>query len=153
MIKNIYLLTLCFFVSHAAFSQSLRTEEEKVLQVIMQLFEGMKQGDSAMISPLFDAGARLMTTYEQEGQSQLVETPIKAFISAVGSPHEEVWNETIQHPVVQVDQTLASVWAPYRFMLGNSFSHCGVNAFQLVKKMEGWKIIQITDTRRQDDCP
>lgn len=152
MIKNFSLLTLCFFFSNAAISQSFSTEEDKVMHVIMQLFEGMKKGDSAMVRPLFDPSARLMTTYEKEGQPQLVETPVIEFMRAVGAPHEEIWDERIQSPVVQIDQTLASVWTPYQFFLGKNFSHCGVNAFQLVKKTEGWKIIQITDTRRTDHC-
>ncbi|HFA51249.1 MAG TPA: hypothetical protein ENJ95_19730 [Bacteroidetes bacterium] len=31
-------------------------------------------------------------------------------------------------------------------------SHCGVNAFHLFKSREGWKITQVTDTRRRNNC-
>jgi hypothetical protein len=38
----------------------------------------------------------------------------------------------------------------YAFYLDDQFSHCGVNAFQLVRMEAGWQIIQITDTRRRE---
>jgi hypothetical protein len=47
---------------------------------------------------------------------------------------------------------MASVWAPYKFYLGDKFSHCGVDVFQLMKTGDGWKIIYIVDTRRKGDC-
>ena len=31
-------------------------------------------------------------------------------------------------------------------------SHCGINAFQLFKSSDGWKVIQITDTRNKEGC-
>jgi len=32
------------------------------------------------------------------------------------------------------------VWAPYDFWRDGKFSHCGVDAFDLIKTDEGWKI-------------
>jgi hypothetical protein len=40
----------------------------------------------------------------------------------------------------------------YKFYVGETFSHCGVNSFQLFKDKEGWKIIYLIDTRRKDPC-
>jgi hypothetical protein len=37
---------------------------------------------------------------------------------------------------VQIDDNLAAVWTEYEFYVGKNFSHCGVNAFQLVKNAE-----------------
>ena len=36
--------------------------------------------------------------------------------------------------------------------MGKRFSHCGVDAFQLVKTAAGWKIFQLSDTRRKEKC-
>ena len=54
---------------------------------------------------------------------------------------------------VQVDGTLASVWAEYTFYAGERLSHCGVDAFHLVRTPAGWKIVSLVDTRRSDSCP
>ncbi|MCS3859218.1 hypothetical protein [Salinibacter ruber] len=50
---------------------------------------------------------------------------------------------------VRVDGPLASAWVPYVFYRGDERSHCGVNAVQLVRGPDGWRILQLTDTRRQ----
>ena len=41
---------------------------------------------------------------------------------------------------------------PYKFYVGEKFSHCGVNSFQLVKIRGEWKIQYIIDTRRRQNC-
>jgi hypothetical protein len=51
-----------------------------------------------------------------------------------------------------VDGPLATAWMDYTFHVGERFSHCGVNAFQLFRSDDGWQIIQIADTRRSE-CP
>jgi hypothetical protein len=48
---------------------------------------------------------------------------------------ERIWN-----PLVQVHGPIATVWAPYDFWTDGKFSHCGVDAFDLIKTAEGWKI-------------
>jgi hypothetical protein len=53
---------------------------------------------------------------------------------------------------IAVDGALATAWILYQFYVGSTFSHCGVNAFQLFKSKDGWKIIQITDTCRREGC-
>jgi hypothetical protein len=40
----------------------------------------------------------------------------------------------------------------YSFWLGTTFSHCGIDAFQLARLGSEWKIIAIADTRRTDGC-
>jgi len=45
------------------------------------------------------------------------------------------------------------VWAPYTFYLNERISHCGVNSIELLQDASGWKITQISDTRRTVECP
>jgi hypothetical protein len=48
-----------------------------------------------------------------------------------------------------VDGPFATYYADYEFWLGERRSHCGVDAFQLVKTDEaGWQIFILADTRR-----
>jgi len=46
---------------------------------------------------------------------------------------------------------VAQVWTEYAFYLNKEFSHCGIDAFQLVKDKE-WKIIHLIDTRKKMNC-
>ena len=35
---------------------------------------------------------------------------------------------------------IATVWAPYDFWIDGKLSHCGIDAFDLIKTEDGWKI-------------
>ncbi len=122
------------------------------MATVQRLFDGMRAGDSTVVRSVFHADARLVTTGVREGRPVIQEVAVDQFVAAVGTPHEEVWDERIWNPQVRVDDNLATAWMDYAFFLGECFSHCGVNAFQLFRSPEGWKIIQIADTRRRDGC-
>ncbi len=47
---------------------------------------------------------------------------------------------------VRIDGPVATVWAAYDFYSAAEFSHCGTDAFQLVKTAEGWKVVVISYT-------
>lgn len=126
--------------------------KDEVMQVVQHLFDGMRAGDSSQVRSVFVEQARLMTVQTQEEGSRLHTSSVDAFVTAVGKPHDAVWDERIWDVDVHVDGPMAAVWAPYAFYLGDALSHCGVNAFQLVRSADGWRIVQITDTRREEGC-
>lgn len=147
------LLLFLFLLPFAAIAQQDKHPRTEVVQTIQRLFDGMRAGDSAMVSSVFDPQARMLTTwYDAENKPQLRKGALSSFLKAVGTPHEAVWDERIWSYDVQIDHSLASVWTPYTFFRGDTFSHCGVNTFQLYRSEKGWKIINITDTRRQEGC-
>ncbi len=126
----------------------------EVLAVVQRLFDGMRAGDSAAVRSVLHPKARLVTALVRQGAPVVqVEDDIERFVRAVGSPRAEVWDERTRNEQVLVDGTLAVVWAEYAFYLGQTFSHCGVDAFQLAKGSEGWQIVALADTRRKDGCP
>ncbi|MDJ1499891.1 nuclear transport factor 2 family protein [Xanthocytophaga agilis] len=149
---KIILGLLFFIVCLFAQAQSSGSKEEtEIKQVIGQLFDGMRKGDSAMVRSVFYSGARLQTTYvdKKTGKAALREESITDFAKAVGTPHKEVWDERLFAYDIKVDDNLAIAWTPYEFYLDGKFSHKGVNVFQLFKSEKGWKVISIADTRRK----
>lgn len=142
------------FVDLTGSAQSASKQEKKAVQATIDLlFDGMRVGDSSKVRQAFHSDARLMTTFvDKDGNPRLVEEEIQGFLNAVGTPHKEVWNEKLTSVKIQIDGNLAQAWTKYEFYVDEDFSHCGVNAFQLIKDSDGWKIIQITDTRRKTDC-
>ncbi len=125
-------------------------EEAAVQATIDRLFEGMKKGDSALVHAVFYPAARLQTAFvSREGKPTLQTEPIEAFVKAVGTPHKEVWDERVKEYNIHIDDNLATAWTPYEFYLDGKYLHEGVNAFQLFRSPQGWKIIQICDTRRK----
>lgn len=150
-IRRIIPLIILLICSFQASAQDSETEAVKT--VIRQLFEGMKRGDSAMVKAVFYENAVLHTAgTTKTGETKLVSGGAAEFVTAVGKPHTDVWDERITFGSVLVDGSVASVWTPYQFFLGEKFSHCGVNSFQLFKSPGGWKITYLIDTRRKDNC-
>lgn len=132
--------------------QAQTTPEGDVLAVVRRLFDGMRAGDSAMVRSVFAAEARLVSTDTREGQPTVRVTTADAFVAAVGRPHDAIWDEQIWDTEIRVDGNLAAVWTKYAFFLGDRFSHCGVDAFHLVRRTDGWKIVDLADTRQREGC-
>ena len=53
---------------------------------------------------------------------------------------KETMRERIWNPEVRIHRSIATVWAPYDFWIGGKYSHCGVDAFDLITTEEGWKL-------------
>jgi hypothetical protein len=54
---------------------------------------------------------------------------------------------------VKIHGPIAVVWTPYDFYRGGRFSHCGVDAFTLVRVAGGWRIATGTYTVEPAGCP
>ena len=145
------LLPLFFLFPFAAIAQ----DDKKVMETINFLFEGMKKSDSAIVHKTFHTTARLTSVSLDAKTSQpvLKEGQVSGFLKSIGTPHSEVYNELIWSPKIDIDGNFAQAWAPYVFYLGKTFSHCGVDAFQLFKDSSGvWKIFNLADTRQKEGC-
>ena len=132
--RRLATILLLFIVnSYATFAQTKNEESEAVKKVITHLFEGMRKGDSSMVSQTFAKGMIMQTISGKQGDIQVKTDKPAGFLKAVGTPHPQIWDERITFDQVLIDDNLASVWTSYQFYIGDKFSHCGVNSFQLVK--------------------
>ena len=128
-------------------------DEVEALAVVYRLFDGMRARDRATLESVFHEKARLMSAGSRDGEPTVGETPIDGFIESIVTSEGAILDERLYSPEVRVDGNLATVWVEYDFFRGEEFSHCGYDAFQLAMTAGGWKIIQITDTRRREGCP
>ncbi|MBO9673609.1 MAG: nuclear transport factor 2 family protein [Sphingobacteriaceae bacterium] len=142
------LFLVCFITK--GFAQS--DEENAIKKTITNLFTGMKDGDSTLVHSAFADGAILQTIVNKEGKVSVRNESVNNFIKFIGTPHQDKYDERIVFNKILIDGPLASVWTDYKFYLGDKFSHCGVNSFQLVKGDKGWQIVYIIDTRRKEGC-
>lgn len=143
---------LLLFLPLLSFAQSV-SEEAAVKACIQQMFDAMRAGDSTMLRPVFHPEARMQTVFtDREGKPQIRQGTVDGFVQQIGAPHEQVYDERIRLYDIKIDGLLATAWTEYAFYLGDQLRHCGVNAFQLFKTAEGWRITQITDTRNREDC-
>jgi hypothetical protein len=150
-------LTISIFLIliHFASSYAQSTAENAVMKPIKNLFEGMQKGDSSMVRGAFSKTVTMATIGTDKNGNPFIkhETSINDFLKAVGTPHAEVYNEMIWDEKILIDGNFAQVWTNYAFYLGKKFSHCGVDAFHLVKGNDGdWRIFHLADTRQKENC-
>lgn len=124
-----------------------------VLAVVQRVFDAMRSRDSALLRTAFAEDARLFTPAMRNGAPMVRAEPVSGFIEAVGQPSDSTWDERLYKTEVRLDGGLATVWTEYDFYLGSSFLHCGVDAFQLARYPDGWKITTLADTRQREGCP
>lgn len=140
---------ICLFLSLANPVWSNENSHSAIMSPITLLFDGMREGNGDKVRAAFANNAvmtRAHATLHEGG------TPEKFAQAVENKPENQIWDEHIWDIQIQQDDKLASVWTQFAFYLDDKLSHCGVNSFQLYKFEEGWKIIYLVDTFRQDDC-
>ena len=152
MQKHIYVIFLILASSLVLKAQT--TETANVTEVINRLFLGMHKADSSMVRSVFAKEVTMATaTKNKEGNPVLRrEYSINDFLKSVGKQQPESLTEEIWNLKIQIDGDFAQAWCDYAFYVGNKFNHCGVDAFQLYKSADGWKIFHLADTRRKENC-
>lgn len=148
--KSLLLLCLLLLLSFVGLSQ---TEEAAVKIPIQQLFEGMKKSDSAMVHQTLLVNSRLESIVKaKSGDISVRSDSFDGFLKSIGKATPGDLDERLSGMQIRIDGDLATAWTPYKFYYKGNFSHCGVNAFQLIKTASGWKILSIIDTRRKETC-
>src|SRR6185369_6170731 len=100
-----------------------------------------------------DSTGRLVRINKRSNPPQVsLVHPSQFGASLLRAPAGDVWNERIYDPEVRIDGDVAQVWAYYTFHRNATFSHCGIDAFMLVKVASTWKITQLADSRRTTGC-
>jgi hypothetical protein len=133
---------------HEASAQSPDTP----MGAIEQLFAGMRSADPDMVRAVLAADARFAVINSRQGPATIQARTMDGWVSGIGESGGS-WDEQIYQVEVNVDGDMASAWTPYTFYLDGEISHCGINSIELLQDADGWKITQLSDTRRQDDCP
>ena len=139
---------LCALAVGATKAQAQTTAEQEVLAVVTRMFDGMRAQDTAMIRSTLFNDVRLLTTGTREGKPVAHVEGMDGFIQSIAKATGKL-DEKIMSPEVRIEDNLATVWVRYEFYFNEKYSHCGVDAFQLVRTDAGWKIATIADTRRQ----
>ena len=122
------------------------------LATVEQVFEGMRTANGGMVREVFAADARFASLDARNGLATVRAQSVDGWISAIDDSNGS-WDEQVYDMEARVDGSMASVWAPYTFYLDGEISHCGINSIEMLYDAEGWKVTQISDTRRREDCP
>ena len=140
----------------AVASTGARAQDPKranVLATVQKVFDAMRTRDTALLAQAFDTTGRLVRVNTRGAAPTVGMTlPSQFGASIARAPAGDVWNERIYDPEVRIDGNVAQVWAYYTFHRNATFSHCGVDAFMLVRVGTSWKITQLADSQRTQGC-
>ncbi len=150
---KLFFTLIAFSVFGLAHAQDEFTEEQAIA-VVDQFFDGFHKGDTTLMRAVILESAILETAFATpQGENRLNNGSIDRLLEGIANrPADQVWKEKLLSYSVNIDGNLAQVWTPYEFYLNGEFSHCGANAFTMVKTDDGWKINHLIDSRRRNDC-
>jgi hypothetical protein len=128
--------------------------EREVLTVIQSFLEGLRTKDTALMKSHLDSLTRftLLRPAQSGGGVRVFLLSGAEFVQRTTQPGGPTYDEPIRNPQVQIDADLASVWAEYQVRMEGKVTHCGYDSFQLARLNGRWKILNVSDTFRQQGC-
>jgi hypothetical protein len=145
------LLTMIFsiFVS-TAFAQNSKTEDIKAASDIPdRLFAAMREKNFEAIRNIFMAEGQLVAVDKPrtgEGVSKTRVFTADAFAKMISESKAGEFVEKMPDKDIKITGDLATVSGRYTFYVGDKFSHCGTNIFNLVRTETGWRVANAAST-------
>jgi hypothetical protein len=147
------LLTLAALPFVASPASAQDADRAAIISTVQKVFDAMRTRDTLLLVQQFDTTARLAGVSGRGGTPAVTLTSPAQFASAIArAPAGDVWNERIFDPEVKIDGNLAHVWTYYTFHRNGTFSHCGYDAFTVLKVGATWKITHLADSRKTQGC-
>ena len=127
------------------------SEEQSVIAAVEQFFKAIETRDADMARDIL-LPEGVVFSVREEGKEKIIratthEQIINSFASSTEKMLERMWD-----PKVLIHKEIAVVWTKYDFHREGKFSHCGVDAFNLIKTPKGWKISGIFYTVEKEGC-
>ena len=126
----------------------IAAEETEIIAALQLLFDALETGDEALLRSIVDPSVVMHFSETRDGATTFGSATLDGLATRITSSDvpliERMWD-----PVVHVNGPLATVWTPYDFYAGDVFSHCGVDAANLLDTEDGWRIVALSWTRLQ----
>jgi hypothetical protein len=134
---RLVLITILCAVAPAITGAQGTADRDQVLKTVQAFFDTMTAKDVDGARKILMPQGRFHAVRMRDGniRSFSNEEYFADLQAAKRTMRERIWN-----PEVRVRGAIATVWTPYDFWIDGKYSHCGIDAFDLVKTEEGWKI-------------
>lgn len=127
-------------------------DSKDALAVINTMFTEMANYNPAAIAALYTKDSNLTAVIKTKAGKTVIEAFTgEAFSKNFAEKKGEI-KENMYAPEVKVYGDLALVYGRYVFSVNKNISHCGVNAFHLVRTETGWKIANASSTIDPTSC-
>jgi hypothetical protein len=130
---------------------SPQSEEQSVIAVVEQFFKALETRDADLVRNILLPKGVVFSVREEGGKKSIRATTHQHIIGSFGASTEKML-ERMWDPKVLIHKEIAVLWTKYDFHIDGKFSHCGVDAFNLIKTPDGWKISGIIYTVEKEGC-
>ncbi len=131
----------------AAYTPS-QGDRDEILAAVQALFDALETGDEELLRSIMDPTVVMHSSETRDGATTFSSADLDGLAARITTSEvpliERMWD-----PVVVVNGPLATVWTPYDFYVGEEFSHCGVDAANLMRRDGAWMIVALSWTRLQ----
>ena len=128
--------------------QPSSAQRAEVVATLQQLFDALETGDEGLLRSVIDPSVVMHFSETRDGETTFGSATLDGLAGRITSSEvpliERMWD-----PVVVVNGPLATIWTPYDFYAGETFSHCGVDVASVMSTSAGWKIVALSWTRLQ----
>ena len=137
----------------AAAPPALDPPEREVLATVDAFFAAVARKDRQALDGLVIADGLATAVRLKDGQpTQIMNWHWNAYFEgALAAP--AAFEEKLSKPEVRVERDIATVWARYELLLDGTFSHCGVDHFDLIRRDGRWHVYNLTWTNQKTGCP
>jgi hypothetical protein len=120
-------------------AQTSSSERDAVLKTVQALFDTMTAKDVEGARSILQPQGRFHAMRIRDGKPDPRAFSNEEYFADLQAS-KQTMRERIWNPEVRIHGVIATMWAPYDFWIDGKFSHCGIDAFDLIKTDEGWKI-------------
>jgi hypothetical protein len=115
---------------------------------VQRLFDALGAGDAELLRSTMHPAVVMHFSETREGRTTFGSSTVEGLATRITTSAvpliERMWD-----PIVVVSGPLATLWAPYDFYNGATFSHCGIDTATLMETEDGWRIVGLSWTRMQ----
>lgn len=115
------------------------SERDAVMNTVQAFFDTMTAGDVEGARKVLQPQGRFHAMRMKDGKPDVRAFSNEEYFADLQASKQKM-QERIWNPEVRINGLIATIVAPYDFWINGKFSHCGVDAFDLIKTEEGWKI-------------
>lgn len=126
-------------MASSANAQSEHPERSAVLGTVQAFFDTMAAGDVEGARKILQPQGRFHAMRMRDGKPDVRTFTNEEYFAQLQASKQKM-QERMWDPEVRISGLIATVWAPYDFWIDGKLSHCGIDAFDLIKTEEGWKL-------------
>ena len=150
--RNLLAILLLLSAAPSAAQEPTADERRAVLAAVDGLFAAMLARDGAAVTEQVEPqGLVTAISPAADGTSSIATFSWADFAARLPRAPGPI-RERMFDPEVRIRGDLAMVWSRYDLSIGDTFSHCGTDLFELVRRDGRWRLLHASFTRETSGC-